>query len=207
MLSAEEIKNNFDTFLKLCGALGDRSESVISMVNHFNERLALAPASSRKEFHNAFPGGLIDHSLRVLANANALVKVWETTEDIPKDSLILSTLFHDFGKIGGVAAGQDLYLPQTSDWHRERGMMYTHNNNLEYMTTSDRALWLFQHFDIKLTEGEWLAIKLNDGHEADENRPYRMKESVLPLIVHAADRMACQQEKEISQNLIKRQEA
>ena len=98
MLSAEEIKKNFDTFLKLCGALGDRSESVISMVNHFNERLALAPASSRKEFHNAFPGGLIDHSLRVLANANALVKVWETSENIPKDSLILSSLFHDFGK-------------------------------------------------------------------------------------------------------------
>jgi hypothetical protein len=33
-----------------------------------------------------------------------------------------------------------------------------------------------------------------------------MKETVLPLIVHAADRMACQQEKEISENLIKRQE-
>jgi hypothetical protein len=65
---------------------------------------------------------------------------------------------------------------------------------------------LFQHFDIKLTQEEWLAIKLNDGHEADENRPYRMKETVLPLIVHAADRMACQQEKEISENLIKRQE-
>ena len=51
MLSAEEIKNNFDTFLKLCGALGDRSESVISMVNHFNETI--------KNFRNPSPANRI----------------------------------------------------------------------------------------------------------------------------------------------------
>jgi len=62
-----------------------------------------------------------------------------------------------------------------------------------------------QQFDVKLTQDEWLAIKLNDGHEADENRPYRMKESVLALVIHAADRMACQQEKEISQRQEKEQ--
>jgi len=199
-LQAELIKKNYDTFVKLCGALGDRSEVVLAMVDHFGERLALTPASSRKEFHCAFPGGLVDHSLRVLANANNLIKIWETDEDIPKESLILSALFHDFGKVGGLEEGEDLYLHETSEWHRNvLGRMYTHNSDIAYMTTSDRALWLMQQFDVKLTQDEWLAIKLNDGHEADENRPYRMKESVLALIIHAADRMACQQEKEISQ--------
>jgi len=190
--SAEKIKKNYDTFMKLCGSLGDRSENVLKMLNHFGTRLALCPASSKTQYHNAFPGGLVDHSLRVLSNAYKLAKLYK--EDIPKESLIISALFHDFGKIGSLEA--DYYLPQDSNWHRERGMMYKYNDQLQYMTSADRGLFLLQHFDVKLTCDEWLAIKLNDGHEAEENRPYRMKESTLALLIHQADRMSCQEEKE-----------
>ena len=150
---AQKIKKNYDIFLKLCGSLGDRSAGVLKFVEYFGTRLAMCPASSKTQYHNAFPGGLIDHSLRVLANAHKIAQLY--SDDIPKDSLILSALFHDIGKVGDLE--NDYYLHQDSNWHRERGMMYKHNDKLVYMTSADRGLFLLQHFDVKLTEDEWLS--------------------------------------------------
>ena len=193
-LTAEQIKSNYDKFYKLSTSSKGRSEEIKKFLDHFGERIALCPASSRTQYHNAFPGGLVDHSLRVLKNAYSISKLYD--EKIEKDSLILAALFHDIGKIGDF--DNEYYLPQDSSWHIDRGMLYKHNEKLQYMTSSDRGLYLLQSFDIKLCVNEWLAIKLNDGHEAEENRPYRMKEPTLALIIHQADRAACQQEKDNS---------
>ena len=86
------------------------------MCDVIGERLAVCPASTRDSHHSAFPGGLVDHSLRVLANALKITKAfgWE----LPKDSLIIGCLFHDLGKVGDVE--NDYYVPQDSDWHRNK---------------------------------------------------------------------------------------
>lgn len=192
-LSPEDIAANFDKFRSLCEKLGDRSSAALALVDHLGERLALCPASSRKEYHAAFPGGLVDHSLRVLSNAMKLCKAFGW--DVPKDSLIIGCLFHDIGKAGDHE--QDYYLPQDSDWHREKlGEMYKYNKSMQYMTVPDRGVWLCQHFGLKLSQAEWLAIKLNDGQYADENAPYKMKEPRLVDIVHTADLISTKQEKE-----------
>jgi hypothetical protein len=190
---AKKIEGNWNRFRQLCNRLGDRTDGVNKMLDHFEQRAALTPASSRTEYHNSHPGGLIDHSLRVLSNLNKLVKAYGFEDKISKESMIIAGLFHDWGKIGSV--DEDLYLDQQSDWHRDRGMMYTHNRSMQYMTTSHRALFLFQHFGVYLTEDEFLSILLNDGMYIDDNKPYRMKEPTLAVLVHHADRMACQQEK------------
>lgn len=190
-ITAEQIKENYDKFYKLATSAKGRGEQIKKFLDHFEERIALCPASSRTQFHNAFPGGLVEHSLRVLKNAYAISKIYD--DDISKESLIISALFHDIGKIGDFE--HEYYLPQDSTWHIERGMMYKHNEKIQYMTSADRGLYLLQAFDVKLCADEWLAIKLNDGHEAEENRPYRMKEPTLAVIIHQADRAACQQEK------------
>jgi len=174
--------------------LGDRSEPALALVDHLGERLAMCPASSRKEYHAAFPGGLVDHSLRLLSNALKLCKTfnWE----VPKDSLIIGCLLHDLGKVGDHE--KDYYVPQDSDWHREKlGEMYKHNKEILYMTVPDRGVWLCQHFGLKLTQDEWLAIKLNDGQYAEENAPYKMKEPLLADVVHLADYISCKQEKNL----------
>ena len=190
-LTAEQIKENYDKFYKLATSSKGRSAQIKKSIDHFEERIALCPASSRVQYHNAFPGGLVEHSLRVLKNAYSISKIYN--DDISKESLIISALFHDIGKIGDFE--NEYYLPQESSWHIERGMIYKHNEKIQYMTSSDRGLYLMQAFDIKLCADEWLSIKLNDGHEAEENRPYRMKEPTLAVIIHQADRAACQQEK------------
>ena len=194
-LTPEEIKQNWDKFRGLCEKTGDRSEAVLAMVDALEDRLALCPASSKRDFHNAFPGGLVEHSLRVLKNAIKISKAmgW----DLPRDSLIIATLFHDIGKIGSPDA--DFYLPQTDNyWIEKKGEMYTYNNELTYMTTPERSTFLMQHFGIKLNEEESLAIKLNDGFVVNENKPYCLKISKLVFTVMTADYAATMEEKNVS---------
>ena len=191
-LSPEDIASNFDKYRSFMEKLGDRSEAALALVDHLGERLALCPASSRKEYHAAYPGGLVDHSLRVLTNALKLCKTFGW--DIPRESLIVGALLHDLGKVGD--AENDYYLPQTDSWRQEKlGEMYTHNRVMQYMTVPDRGVWLCQHFGLKLTQDEFLAIKLNDGQYAEENSPYKMKEPTLAVAVHMADLIATRDEK------------
>lgn len=193
-LTPEQIAENFEKYRSFMEKLGDRSAPALALVDHLGERLAMCPASSRKEYHAAFPGGLVDHSLRLLSNALKLCKTfsWE----VPKDSLIIGCLLHDLGKVGDHE--KDYYIPQDSSWHMEKlGEMYKHNKDMQFMTVPDRGVWLCQHFGLKLSQDEWLAIKLNDGQYADENAPYKMKEPLLADIVHLADYISCKQEKNL----------
>lgn len=196
-LSPEQIEANWKKFRALCEKLGERSQSVLNMLDSLDEHLALAPASSRLDFHNAFPGGLVDHSLRVLANANTLIKAYGY--NVPKDSLIIGSLFHDLGKIGHVNPDNsvlDYYLPQDSQWHRDKlGEMYKHNNALPYMTVPHRGVFICQHFGVKLSHDEFLAIVLNDGFVVQENKPYCLKEPLLAHVVMTADYISTTQEK------------
>lgn len=193
-LTPEEIENNWKKALALLEKLGDRAPAAIGMVESLGERLALCPASGKRDYHNAFPGGLIDHSLRVLGNAMRLIGAfgWK----VPKDSLIIAALFHDLGKVGDHE--RDYYVQQTDQWRVDKlGEEYTYNKELQYMTVPDRGVFLCQHFGLKLTQEEFLAIRLNDGQYADENAAYKLKEPMLADIIHMADLISTKQEKGI----------
>mgnify|MGYP003394876785 CR=1 FL=1 len=184
------IESNWKTFEKWCDQLGDRKDIVKEMVDHFAERACMAPASSRLEFHNSFPGGFIDHSLRVVKFTVELAATFKVK--IPKESLIISSLFHDWGKIGTLE--DDYYLKQESDWHRKRGQFYVNNSKIK-MPNAQLGLFNMNQFGVKLSEEEYMAILLNDGQYAEANRPYAMKEPKLALLVHMADRWSSQCEK------------
>jgi len=193
-LTPEQIAENFEKYRGFMEKLGDRSDAALSLVDGLGERLALCPASSRKEYHHAIPGGLVDHSLRVLSNALKLVKAFGW--DVQKDSLIIGCLLHDLGKVGDHE--QDYYIPQTDGWRVEKmGEVYKHNKDMQYMTVPDRGVWLCQHYGLRLTQPEFMAILLNDGQYADENAPYKMKEPLLVDIVHIADYISTKQEKNL----------
>ena len=196
-LTPEQITSNFEKFRSLCERLGDRSEPTLKMVDALGEQLALCPASSRKDYHASFPGGLVDHSLRVLINAMKIVKAFGW--DIPRDSLIISCLFHDLGKVGFAnddGTVSDYYVPQDSDWHREKlGEMYKHNKEIQYMTTPQRSVHMCQSFGLRLKKDEYLSILLNDGFVVDENKTYCLKIEPLVYTVMTADYISTMQEK------------
>jgi len=177
----------------MCSKLGDRSEAVTTMVEHMGERLLMAPASTKLSFHCAHPGGLVEHSLNVLRNLKKLIQIYES--DISSESMIMAALFHDWGKVGDL--NEAYYLEQDSDWHREKlGQMYKINEDMQSMPNAERGLWILQHFGVKLSLDEWIAIRTNDGPGVDENKPYFGREPTLALLLQHADQMATKQEKE-----------
>lgn len=196
MLTPEEIEQNWKRFYSLCEKLGDRSPSVLKMLDELDERLCLCPASAKVDYHGAFPGGLVDHSLRVLNNLVTLNKGYGWK--LPKDGMIISALFHDIGKIGmpGRGSENDFYIEQTDSWRRDKmGEVYKYNNDIPYLGTPDRSVFIMQHYGIKLTTDEWLSIKLNDGFVYDPNKPYCLKISPLVYGTMTADYISTMAEK------------
>lgn len=185
--------------LSLLSKIGPRNKAALNMVETLGERLALCPASSRRHYHNSFPGGLVDHSLRVLGNAMRLCKAFEWT--VPKESLIIAALFHDIGKCGFVTdEGEivDYYLPQTDSYKAEKyGEEYAYNKELPYMTTPQRSVYMCQHFGLVLKKDEYLSILLNDGFSLEENKSYCLKIEPLVHVIMTADYIATMQEKSV----------
>lgn len=191
-LTPENIEENFLKFVELCGKLGDRSELVINMINELSEQLATCPASGKTKYHRAEPGGLVDHSLRVYSNVRKLASTFK--KSIPVESLIITALFHDLGKIGD---GETEYFVQQNDvWRRDKlGEVYTHNQNITHMQVPDRSLYLLQKYGIVLSVDEMLAIKLHDGFIVEGNREHCLKEPAIATLLMMADYLATQQEK------------
>jgi hypothetical protein len=186
----QKIKENWDSFNGLLEQTGTRAPQLKEMLNHFGERACIAPASTRIEFHNAFPGGFIDHSLRVLRTAINISAALNVKSS--KDSIIIAAALHDWGKVGTLDA--DYYVMQDSQWHNKQGQMYRKNDSIR-MPNSQLGLFTMSQFGVKLSEDEYLSVLLNDGMYAEGNREYGMKEPSLALIVHWADRWSTQCEK------------
>lgn len=191
-LTPEEITANWEKFRALCKRLGDRTGPIDKMLDQVEERMSIAPASSRVEHHCCFPGGLISHTLRVVTNALIVAKNFFPDEGVSKESIVMVGLFHDLGKI---SFDDDVYTPQDSDWHRKQGMLYKINENVQPMEHSMRSIFMLQKFGIELSEDEFVAVMCHDGPIVEQNRKNFMKEPVLAVILHVADLLATHQEK------------
>jgi hypothetical protein len=202
MIDETMIENNYARFMEYVDA-DPRAEKLRKMYSDFHDALTLSPASSKMHFHNAFPGGYLDHVLRVTDIALKMAGMYKAMEgdiNFTKQELIFAAMHHDLGKLGTLEDGP-YYLDQDSDWHRnKRGEIYKFNDNLQYMKPPERGLWLLQSYGIEVTMNEWVGIKLADGLYDEgnsaylrNNTPYAMKTN-LPYILHWADHMACRVE-------------
>ena len=200
-LSAEQIQMNWETLMDVINKhIGDdRKENLMKFYDDFKERMMFAPASAKGHFHNAMPGGYVEHVLHIVKHSLQLKELWESngaTINFTDEELVFAALHHDLGKGGDLE--HDYYIPQTSDWHRKnRNEIYTHNPELQYMKVPDRALWLLQHYNVKVTDKEYIGIKLTDGMYDEANKAYLMSynpdfglRSNMSHILHQADMMS-----------------
>lgn len=200
-LSAEQIQNNWDKHLRIVDTFitGERKEKLKALYISFADEMIMAPASGRPSFHNAFPGGYVDHVNRVVHCALKTKALWQemgATIDFTDEELVFAALNHDLGKIG--AEGKPYYLQQTDKWRQDKlGELYTHNSELSYMLIQDRSLFTLQQNGIQVNEKEYLAIKLHDGLYDDVNKPYYLSfnpdsklRTNLVYILHQADFLA-----------------
>ena len=201
ILDENKIQENYNKFRKLINQTfsGDRLESLNKMYDLLEDRIVLTPASSTEHFHNAFAGGYIDHILRVTYNAIKIYELYETlgmSLDFDKETLIFTALHHDLGKVGNDK--ESWYIPNDSQWHIEnQGKIYKTNPDMHWMELNDRTFWMLNHYGIKITEEEYIGIKLTDGLYDEGNKRYYItynKDNVLktslPFVMHQADMIA-----------------
>ena len=160
----------------------------------------LMPAAHKKEYHNAFPGGYVEHVNRVVRCALKQAKLWnEEGADMSTftvEELVFSAINHDLGKMGD--ENNESYIPQTDKWRREKlGEDYMFNNKIPFASVPDRGLFMLQSHDIKYTFNEMLAIQTHDGLYDEGNKKYlftylpeQKPRTSLPFILHQADLMA-----------------
>ena len=176
---------------------GERKEKLMWLYEKLSDRIATAPASMKKQYHNAYPGGYVAHVLNVIKAAEKVYKVWEEMGadfNFTISELRFAALNHDLGKIG--TKTDEYYIPCQEEWMRKKGQEYVMNPNIQYMKVAERSLMILQQSQISVTENEYLAIKLHDGLYEDANKAYYISYSedmqlktTLPYILHQADLM------------------
>jgi hypothetical protein len=207
-LSAEQIQSNYELF---CNNISEfisspRKEQLLDYYKSVEDILLLAPASSKEGYHNAFPGGYVEHVNRVVQASIDIYEVWNKYNEInsfTKEELVFAAINHDLGKLG--VGNVPSYLPNESEWHvKNQGAIYKVNNKLSFMLVPDRSITNLVNAGINISENEYLGIKLHDGLYEDANKPYlisynpesRLRTS-LPLILHQADLLASRVEWEM----------
>jgi hypothetical protein len=165
-MSAENLVSQFKKYLDILKKVSD-SESTERLSEAVGERLVLAPRGLTEE-DGGTPGGLVEFSLRVASAAKSM----STHFGDPK-SLVKVSLLHELGKLGDLGDGGDLFLPQESDWHREKlGQMYKYSEECSRMNVGHRTLWILSHLNFDLTREEWMAINVSQGLHLQENQFY-----------------------------------
>ena len=201
-LTPEQIQENW---VELIGYIETyisepRREKLLNFYSTYSERLILMPASHKKEYHNAFPGGYVEHVLRVIRCSIKQAGLWQSEgcdmNTFTTEELVFSALNHDLGKMG--SEDEDSYISQTDNWRREKlGEEYMFNTKVQFASVPDRGLFMLQSHGIQYTFNEMIAIQTHDGLYDKANEKYLMGYMVeqkprtsLPFILHQADLMA-----------------
>ena len=200
--TAEQIQSNWDKFIGYINTYisSPRKENLLKFYSKYQDRIMMMPAAHKKEYHNAFPGGYVDHVNRVIECAIDLHHVWEKhgtdTSTYTLEELVFSALNHDLGKMGDEQ--NEAYIPQTDQWRKDKlGEDYMFNVKVPFSSVPDRSLFLLQSHDIKYSFNEMIAIQIHDGLYDEANKKYlatfmpeQKPRTALPYIIHQADLMA-----------------
>jgi hypothetical protein len=201
-LTAEQIQDNWNELIRVIetNISSPRKEKLLEFYNQYSDRLMLMPAAHKKEYHNAFPGGYVEHVLRVVRCAIKQSNLWEDEgadmSTFTIEELIFSALNHDLGKMG--SEDEDSYIPQTDQWRKDKlGEDYMFNTKVPFSSVPDRGLFLLQSHGIQYTFNEMVAIQTHDGLYDEANKKYLVNfmpeqkpRTSLPFILHQADLMA-----------------
>ena len=200
-LNETQLKENWDKLINLVSEIfsGERKEKLLKMYNYFEDRMMFTPGSGTAHFHNCFIGGYVEHVLHITKIARKLFVDYKDLGahiDYTEEEVIFAALHHDLGKVGDLE--NDYYVPNDSKWHIEnQGKYYKRGKNLNFMTVTDRAIYLLNHFGVTMSENEYLALRLTDGMYEEANKTYLMQyldenkvKSNLPILLHQADMLA-----------------
>jgi hypothetical protein len=148
----------------------------------------LAPASPMRDMNNAFPGGLIDHSIKVAKYAVYLNNSLPESMRLPVESVLKVSFLSEIGKTF-------LFKPCTSDWHiKNQGKYFEFNEDLTSMKVGERSAYYALSNGVKLSEDEYQSILNHD--KSEEDKQVRWYTSKIGQLLKQATDLAILEEKE-----------
>jgi hypothetical protein len=199
----QELEANYNKFIEILKKYftGERLEKLLLMYSpdELGLNLTVSPASGNKGFHNAYDGGYIDHIFNVCKNSLKVKELFVSAGgkiDFTDEELLFAALHHDLGKLG--IKGELHYVANDSDWHiKNRGEFYKRNENITFMTITDRTFYTLNHYGITYNEKEYFGIKLTDGLFDEDNEKYyktfdlsKSLKYTIQYVLHWADYMS-----------------
>ena len=201
-LTAEQIQGNWVEFIGNIDTYisSPRKEKLVEFYKKYHERIILMPAAHKKEYHNSFPGGYVEHVNRVVRCSINQSRLWEDEgadmSTFTMEELVFSAINHDLGKMGDEK--HESYIPQDDKWRRDKlGEDYKFNTQVPFASVPDRGLFMLQSHGVQYSFNEMLAIQTHDGLYDEANTKYlkaympeQKPRTSLPYILHQADLMA-----------------
>lgn len=143
-----------------------------------------APASAR--YHEAYAGGLCEHSIRVWDELIRLLRAFPEV-NISAETAAIVTLLHDVCKVG-------LYSTELRNKKDEYGRWvqvpyYAHNETFKYGGHGSKSVYLIQKY-MQLTDEEAVAINCHMGASQDVSVYDAHRAFPLAFLVHTADMAA-----------------
>lgn len=194
MLSKKEISEVHTKYMNLVEKLPDEVYAPIKnylSADGMSELLMSTPASAKKEFHNAFEGGFLDHSVRVVKYARRYLKMApEIFQNVNPDRITFLCLIHDLGKIG---TEEPRYILNTSEWHLKNGNLYSINN--KSLTVAHGTLYHMSQAKMLLEDSDIIAILSSEGYQTQDVSRYENISPPISNLLRMSKDLAIQEEK------------
>ncbi len=155
MMNERELTDLWTSYTKLIDRI-NRGEGLQQMMEELGERLLMCPAEPRNDSPGCEPGGLVHQAITI---AKGMKRINDTFEmGASTESILIVGLLHEIGKVGNL--DEPYFVPEEESWRREKlGAFYKPNERLGRMTIPERSLFLLNHYGVKLTEEEFMAIR------------------------------------------------
>ena len=171
----EEVNGKYEFFTK-------------DLLDFLGQDYFLAPASPMRDMNNAFPGGLLDHTIKVAKYAVYLNNSLPESMREPLESVLKVSFLSEIGKTF-------LFKPCTSEWHiKNQGKYFEFNEDLVSMRVGERSAFYALSNGVKLTEEEYQSILNHD--KSEEDKQVRWYTSKLGQLLKQATDLAILEEKE-----------
>lgn len=183
-LTKEKIEANTQKFLEL----NEKYEIFsVSLKEFLGEQFFYAPASTMLNLHNAFPGGLLDHLIKICKYMIQVNKLLPESMRIDEKSIFRTAFISEIGKTF-------LYKPCQSEWHRKNlGKLYEFNEEIQSMKIGERSAFYAMGHGVNLSEDEFAAIVNLD--KSDEDKQARFFGGTLSTLLRQAIDLAIMEEK------------
>lgn len=185
-MDENQLIEQYEKFINLLKNFFDE-KNIDKFTDDYGERLVLCPLGLTLE-DGGYPGALVEKSLKT---SQLIKKIIQSNNlDIDLVSAIKVALVSEFGKLGDAKNNGELYLPQDSDWHKNKlGQYYKYNENCSKINPAHRALFILQNYNLQLTLEELIAVVTAGGMHIPENAFYGNKKNDLMNILQFAKSM------------------